>query len=94
MDISRLFGKSKTYKIGGEEFTFKPLELENINLLTDLGDQKKSGEAMKRLVIETFRKSYPDTTEEDIMKISLEYFTEITKAIMDVNNIEVPKDLK
>lgn len=94
MEISRLFGKPKTFKIGGEEFTFKPLELENIDLLTDLGDQKKQGEAMKRLVVETFKKSYPEVKEEDIKKISLEHFTEITKAILDVNNIEVPKDVK
>jgi len=94
MEISRLFGKPKTYKIGGEEFTFKPLELNDIDTLTELGDPKKQGEAMKKLVIKTFRKSYPEVKEEDILKISVEHFTEITKAILDVNNVEAPKELK
>jgi len=94
MEINKLFGKPKTYNIGGVEFTFKPLTLENIDLLANLGDPKKQGEAMKQLVIETFKKSYPEIKEKDILKISIEHFTEITKAILDVNNIEIPEEMK
>jgi len=88
MEISRLFGKPKTYKIGGEDFTFKPLELDNIDILIGMEDQTKKAEAIKTLIITTFKKSYPDVKEEDIKKISLEYFEELTKAILDVHNLK------
>lgn len=94
MEISKLFGKPKTYTIGGQEFIFQPLEMVNIGLLVNMGNKEKQGEAIKELVIATFKRSYPELKEEEINKISLEYFEDITKAILDVNNIEAPKGQK
>lgn len=87
MDITRLFGKPKNYKIGGVDFTFKPLELDNIDILMGMENPERRADAIKTLVIATFKKSYPDVKEEDIKKISLEYFEELTKAILDVHNL-------
>jgi hypothetical protein len=87
MDIKVLFGKPKTYTIGGQEFTFLPLEIGDADIVMAMQDKSKQGEAIKNLVKTTFRRSYPDIKEEDVEKISMEHFEEITRAILDVNNL-------
>ena len=91
MDIKVLFGKPKTYTIAGQEFTFKPLEVGDADMIVAMDDKNKRGEAIKNLIRTTFKKSYPELSDEDLDQISLTHMEELLKAIMDVNNLEVPK---
>jgi len=95
MDISVLFGKEKTFNIAGQEFKLKPLELKDADIFVKMekdvtkGKDEAKGEAIKELIAITLKKSYPDITDEDIEKISIEHLEELTKAIMEVNNFDV-----
>ena len=88
MEISKLFGKPKTYTIAGQEMTFRPLEMKEIDLVFMAGDKEKQAEGVKGLVTVTLKKSYSELRDEDIEKISLEHFEAITKAVMDINNMK------
>jgi hypothetical protein len=90
MDIKVLFGKPKTYKIGGEEFTFHPLDIGDADLFVST-TKGSEGETMKKIIKATFKKSYPEVTDEDVEKISFAYMKELSEAIADVNNLPVPE---
>jgi len=86
--LSNLMGKPKTFKIGDIELEIKPRTLEDIDLIVGLADESKRGEALKELVIRTLKDSVPDATDEEINKIALQYFQQLTEAIMEVNGLK------
>ena len=56
--------------------------------IVSLADESKRGEALKELVIRTLKDSVPDATDEEINKIALQYFQQLTEAIMEVNGLK------
>lgn len=85
--LSNLFGKTKEYIIGGENFVFEPLSIEHVNLIMELSDKDKQGTAMNKILKMTLKKAVPDATDEEINKISLKHFKEFSEAIADVNGL-------
>jgi len=86
--LSSLIGKPKTYKIGDIELELKPRTLEDIDLITQLADNEKRGEALKELIKRTLKDAVPDATDEEINKIAFEHFKALSEAIIDVNGLK------
>jgi len=90
--LSNLLGKSKTYKIGEVELEFKPLKMENLDLLAELEDESKRVMAMKKIIAITLKEAVPDATDEEIANLGLTYLQEISEAIVEVNGLKnVPR---
>ncbi|MHA1876688.1 MAG: hypothetical protein ACTSUC_09630 [Promethearchaeota archaeon] len=88
-ELSKLIGKSQTFKIGEIELEIAPLTLADIDLVVNLQDAEKQGEAMKELIKRTLKISIEDATDEEIDKISFKHFKELSEAIVEVNGLNV-----
>lgn len=94
-DIKKLMGKSKEFTINGEQFTFKPLIVDNIDLIMDLENETKRAGAMKKIIKMTLKDACPTALEEDISKVAIGHFQELTKAILEVNGLnEIQRENK
>lgn len=85
--LESLIGKPKTYKIGGIDLELSPRRLEEIDLLLDISDSAKRGEAMKELIKRTLKEAVPDATDEEINKVSFNHFQKLSEAILEVNGL-------
>jgi len=87
-NLSNLVGKSKKFTIGGIEINLKPRTLKDIDLIVELaeGGQKKA-EALKKLIAVSLKESIPDATDDEINQIGIQYFKEISEAIVEVNGL-------
>jgi len=93
--LSKLLGKPKEYEIEGEKFVFKPLTVENIDLIMDLESDTKRASAMKQIIKLTLKEACPEATDEEIKKVALGHFKQLTEAIMEVNGLnEIPRKNK
>lgn len=92
--LERFLGKPKIVEIGGEELKLKPLTIKDLDIIMDLGDEKKKNDAMIRLVTRTLERSFPEDTPEQREGFSLKYFEELIAAIMEVNNLGDKKKMK
>jgi hypothetical protein len=88
--LDKFLAKAKTYTIGGEELELKPLTVKDIDLLMKLEKEAERGDALKEIIKKTLM-NVEGATEEKIDEMSLEHFTELVNAIMDVNGLEKPK---
>ena len=85
--LSNLIGKPKTFTIGGQEIELKPRTLKDIDLLMDLTKEDKRAESLKKLITLTLKESVPDATDEEINQIGIQYFKELSEAIVEVNGL-------
>ena len=85
--LSKLMGKSKKVVIGGEELELKPLTVDNLDLMMDLENESKRANAMKEIIKVTLKGAVPDATPEEINSVGIEYFKDLSDAIMDVNGL-------
>jgi hypothetical protein len=85
--LSNLIGKPKTFTIGGIEIELQPRTLKDLDLLLELGDDNKKAAALKKLIATTLKESIPDATDEEVEKIGLQYFKELSEAIVEVNGL-------
>lgn len=86
--LSVLVGKAKIYTIGELQLELKPRTMSDIDLIMDISNDAKKGEAMKELVKRTLKEAVPDATDEEIYAIGFKYFREISDAIIDVNGLK------
>jgi len=92
--LERFLGKSKKFNIGGEEIEIRPLAVKHLDVLMKLGDKEKSAEAMKKLILLTLQRSFPEENIETLEEFSIEFLNDLVNAIIEVNNIEVPEKMK
>jgi len=85
--LSNLVGKPKTFTIGGQEIEIKPRTLKDIDLLMDLTKEEKRAEALKKLISITLKESITDATDEEINQVGIQYFKELSEAIVEVNGL-------
>jgi len=85
--LSNLVGKPKTFTIGRQEIEIKPRTLKDIDLLMDLTKEEKRAEALKKLISITLKESITDATDEEINQVGIQYFKELSEAIVDVNGL-------
>ena len=85
--LGKLVGKPLSIKLGGEDLEIYPLTMEDIPLFADLDspDQKVKSLALASLIKKTLKKSVPDATEEELENVAVQFFPELTEAIMKVN---------
>lgn len=86
-ELGSLSGSPKTYKIGSLELNFKPRTLADVDLIFDLSDEKKKGNAMKELIKRTLKDAVPEATDQEIDSVAFKYFKEISEAVADVNGL-------
>ena len=86
--LGSLTGKPKTFTIGGIELEIKPLTLGDADLIFELQNEEKRGEAMKNLIKKTLKDSVPDASDEEINAVGMRHFKELSEAIVDVNGLE------
>ena len=87
--LERLFAKPKEIEIGGEKLNISPLTVEHIDLLMDLEDKDKRANALKKIVKITLKNAVPEATDDEVNKVAIKYFKELTQAIMEVNGLNV-----
>ena len=85
--LSNLVGKSKTFTIGGIEMELKARTLKDMDLIVELSEESKRAEALKKLISVTLKEAIPDATDEEISNIGIQYFKEISEAIISVNGL-------
>jgi hypothetical protein len=85
--LSRLLGKPKECKVGGEVLMIYPLGMEDIDLVMQMEKEDKRPEAFRKIIIKTLKKAVPDATDAEINQLSFSYFKDITSAIMEVNGL-------
>jgi len=89
--LQRFLGRPQKFLINGEEMELKPLTVKDLDIILDLGDDKKRNAALQQVISRTLRRSFPEEPEEEIEKIGLQHFEELVSAIMKVNNLEGKK---
>ncbi len=92
--IKKFLAKPKKIKLGGEDIEIYPLKLKDIDLLIDMQDKDKQANALKGIMRETLKQSFPNASDDEINSFSMEYFNELTEAIMEVNGLNKKKELK
>ena len=85
--LSNLTGKPKTFTIGGEEINLKPRTLKDLDLLMELTNEDKKAEALKKLISLSLKEAIPDATDEEVDAVGLQYFKELSEAIVEVNGL-------
>jgi CRISPR/Cas system CSM-associated protein Csm2 small subunit len=86
-DLQKLLGKSKIFTIGELELEIKPRTLKDIDLMMDLSNEEKKGEAMKELIKRTLKDAVSDATDEEINNVAITHFKVLSEAIVEVNNL-------
>jgi hypothetical protein len=85
--LGNLIGKSKTFTIGGTELELKPRTFADMDLFLELSKEDKRVSALKELIKKTLKEAVPDATDEEIEKIGIQYFKELSEAIVSVNGL-------
>jgi len=77
-------------KLGDEVFKIYPLTMKNIPLLMSAASTnvKEQGEAFKKMMEITLKKAVPDATAEEIEGFSMNYFKELSEAIIFANGLK------
>lgn len=91
LDFKKLMGQAKEYDIGGVKLVLQPLTVKELGVLMKTAKPDTQAEGMTELLTKTLKKSYPETTDEEIQNISLEHFQKLTEAMLDVNGIDIKK---
>jgi len=86
--LSRLIGSPKKVTIGGEELELKPLSIKYLDLILDLEDDNKRTDSLKKLIRETLKKAVPDASDQEIDNVSIQYFKELSEAILSVHGMD------
>lgn len=85
--LGSLTGNPKKYTIGTIELELRPRTLADVDLIFDLSDATKKGQAMKELIKRTLKDAVPEASEQEINAVAFKYFKELSEAIADVNGL-------
>lgn len=92
MGIEAFIGKSTKYKLGDEEINLYPLGLkEGADVFIGLSEQdsNKRAWAISELISRTFKKAYPEATQDEIDNISIwGKIGDLIAAILEVNGFK------
>lgn len=86
--IEKLLGKGKTITLNGVELDIKPMTVDDIDILMEMGEPNKLPSAMKKLVKRVLERTLPEATEEQRNQVSFEYFPKLIETIMEINHLD------
>ena len=92
--LSSLIEKGKNIKLGDIEIEINPLGVENMVFLVMLENKETRSEGITGMVSATLKEAVPDTTDEEIKKISSKYLVPLLQTIIEINGLEENKELK
>lgn len=92
-ELEKLLARSRKVKIGEAEVEVFPLVVDDLVEVTKLGDNNSDirANATKDLVKKSLKKSFPESTDEQISKFDLQYLGEFINALFEVSNLQVDK---
>jgi len=85
--IGQLVGKPQVFKIGEVELELKPRTLKDLDLLMALSKDENQSEAMAKLIRATLKEADPEATEQELDNFGMQYFEQLTNAILQVNGL-------
>lgn len=85
-EYDRFFGNPVDVEVNGVKFKMKPLTVADLGLMGKLEKEETRQVAIKEVLQKTL---IPKIETEVIDKISLQFFPEILKKIMEVNGLNV-----
>ncbi len=91
-DAAKFARKLKKEKVNGIEVEIMPLGTSDLDIMQ--GMDEKTPKEQTEVVKELIKRSIPDSTDEEINDMSLEYISEFQEAIMRVNNLDKGSDKK
>ncbi len=83
-ELSKLANKAKKVKVGDTEITIQPLSMSDMDLFDK---ENASDEETVNMMRNMIKKSIPESTDEEIDKLSLESMLDLQEAIMRANSI-------
>jgi hypothetical protein len=86
--LNLLCGKSKIYHIGEVNLDISPRTLDELDLILDLAESEKRTKAMQELIKRTLKQAVPDATDEEVKNVAIQYFKELSEAIVEVNGLK------
>jgi len=95
--LGKLSGKSLKVKIGETDLELKPLNFKERGvykkfIASSSKDIEEQTEILHEFIVTVLKKSYPDSTQEEIDAIGFNYYGELTDAVLKVNGMEVSKE--
>jgi len=92
MEVKDLIAEGEEIEYKGTKFKISPMTVEEQAKVGELQAKEQYAEATKYLFVTTMKRSFPDWTEEDILKINdAEFLDKIMKTIMRVNGLKMPE---
>ncbi|MEK6883029.1 MAG: hypothetical protein AABY22_25620 [Nanoarchaeota archaeon] len=88
--LNRLFGAPKSIEIGGISLDIYPFKLQDLSLIMSVShkDGSVNMDKMVEVIRKTLKRSDPDATDTEIDDMSVNYFAELTEAILEVNGLK------
>ena len=84
--LEALSGKPKTFTVGGIELELKPLRLKDMHLFNFSKDAPMEEQTL--MIKKVLRGSIPDSTDEEIDNIAMEYMNDLMTAILKLHNLD------
>ncbi len=88
--LAQLQGKVRTFNIGGVDLELTPLSMDDLDLISVDKDapEDKQMEMIKKIIFKVLKQSVPDSTDEEIKKISLEHMNDFSDAMTELHNMK------
>lgn len=94
--LSEFIGKPVLVDLDGAKIQIKPLTVENLDVMMELGSPKKDKrkQALKDMLKITLMKvpGFEEVTDEEIINLPLCYYRPLIDAVMDVNGVKADKE--
>ena len=87
--LSKFLAKPIICKLEGEDLEIYPLTFGDLDIVLRLENPETSGEAIKELLVKSLKNSFPESSDEEILGMKIEYLETIFSAILKVNDLEM-----
>ena len=89
--IAKLLAKPQQLELNGEVLDIYPLTVEHLDIIFDMDKEDKRAEAMGKLIKLTLKKAVPDTSEDEMNNVSMEFLEPLINCIVEVNGLSDDK---
>ena len=87
--LDKFLAKPIKCVLGDEEIEIYPLTFGDLDIVVRLDNPETSGQAIKELLVKTLKKTFSDSTDEEILNMKVEYLEPVFQAIMKANDLEM-----
>jgi len=92
MEVKDLIAEGEEIEHKGNKFRISPMTVKEQARVGELQAKEQFAEATEYLFVTTLKRTFPEWSEEDILKINdAEFLDKVMKAIMRVNGLKMPE---